>query len=369
MRYKKPLIVLLAFVLILIGIFVYKTSSVYPVLVQLATNKGQQLKETNGRINILLLGIGGGSHDGPNLTDTIILASLDPKADKVTLISIPRDLWYPPIQEKINDAYADGVVNGQGGLNEAEAAIEKLTGQPIDYGVRIDFSGFVEAVNIVGGLDITVDNTFDDYQYPISGMENATCGLSQEEIQKYASDSATQLVTDFPCRYMHVHFNKGPQHMDGQTALEYVRSRHAVQAVEASDFARSKRQEKVIKAFKDKVLSAQTLLNPEKLISLYDTLKSSIDTNIKQDEFASFIKLAQQMKNAKISSAVIDTGDPATNRPGLLINPPTSSVYNYAWVLTPRVGNGDFSEIQKYVSCEIIKGNCTVAPSLLSPTP
>ena len=336
------------------------TSTPSMLVLEVIFNKGINLKETDGRINILLLGIGGGSHDGPNLTDTIILASLDPKTDKVTLVSVPRDLWYPPIKEKINDAYADGVINGKGGLNEAESAIENITGQKVDYGVRVDFSGFVKAVNILGGLDINIQNTFDDYQYPIDGMENATCGHTQAELQAMANDTQDQLVQDFPCRYKHLHFNKGLQHMDGETALEYVRSRHAV-GIEGSDFARSKRQEQVIKAIKSKIFSAQTLLNPDKIFSLYDTLKSSIDTNIQQSEFDDFIRLAEKMKNAKIQSTVIDMGDASTGRAGLLINPPTSGEYNYAWVLTPRVGNGDFSEIKSYISCEITKGNCSVS--------
>ena len=154
--------------------------------------------------------------------------------------------------------------------------------------------------------------------------------------------------------------------MNGETALEFVRSRHATQTIEASDFARSKRQEKVIKAFKDKALSLQTLLNPGKVISLYTTLQGSIDTDIKQSEFDDFIRLAEKMKSAKIQSIVIDQGDDQTQRSGLLINPPSTGDYGYAWTLIPRTGNGNFSEIQSYISCQINKGNCSVLPT---PTP
>ena len=360
MHKKKPFIVVTIFILILVIIFVAKTANFYPFLFQLVFNRGINLKQTDNRINILLLGIGGGNHDGPNLTDTIMLANLDPKNDKVTLISIPRDVWFPEINQKINNAYANGQVNGKGGLKEAELSVSKITGQEIDYGVRIDFSGFVKAVDIMGGLDIVVDNTFDDYQYPIDGKENDPCGHTTADLQSLASTPEDQLPTIFPCRYLHIHFNKGPQHMDGATALEFVRSRHG-SAVEGSDFARSKRQEKVISAFKNKVLSPQTLINPEKILSLYSILKSSIDTDIKQDEFDDFIRLADKMKNAKIQSAVLDIGDAQTQRSGLLINPPTSSDYNYAWVLIPRTGNGNFSEIQSYIACEISKGNCLVS--------
>jgi LCP family protein required for cell wall assembly len=365
MHRKRPLI-LLGIIVVLLAIFIVKTASVYPFLFQLVFNQGINLKQTSdNRINILLLGIGGGNHDGPNLTDTIILASLDQKNNKVTLVSIPRDLWVPDLTmdvKKINGAYADGEAKQKGGgLVEAEAIVGEVTGQNIDYGVRLDFSGFVKAVDEIGGLDINVDNTFDDYQYPIDGQEDATCGHTPTELQAMASDSADQAVIDFPCRYMHVHFNKGLQHMDGATALEFVRSRHADQTIEASDFARSKRQEKVIAAFKNKVLSAQTLLNPGKIINLYNILSGSIDTDIKQNEFDDFIRLAEKMKNAKIQSVVIDQGDDTTGRPGLLINPPATSDYDYAWTLIPRVGNGNFSEIQKYITCEITKGNCVVS--------
>jgi len=367
---KRPLI-LVAIIVVILAIFVVKTANVYPFLFQLLFNRGIDLKQTtDNRVNILLLGIGGGTHDGPNLTDTIIFASLDPKSNKVTLASIPRDLWIPDLTgsvKKINDAYADGEsVKKGGGLQLAEAVVGKITGQNVDYGIRIDFSGFVKAVDIVGGLDVNVDNTFDDYQYPIDGKEADACGHTQDELKALATDSADQAVTDFPCRYKHVHFDKGLIHMDGETALEFVRSRHASQSVEASDFARSKRQEKVISALKSKVLSAQTLINPGKIISLYTVLQGSIDTDIKQSEFDDFIRLAEKMRNAKIQSVIIDQGDDQAQRPGLLINPPISSDYDYAWTLVPRTGNGNFSEIQNYISCEIDKGNCSVLPT---PTP
>jgi LCP family protein required for cell wall assembly len=361
MRKKRPLI-LLGIVAVILAVFIVKTANVYPFLFQLIFNRGIELKQTDSRINVLILGTGGGGHEGPNLTDTIIFASLDQKNNKVTLISIPRDLWFPDINQKINAAYQIGLSKKSGGgLALAEAAVGKLTGQSVDYGIRLDFSGFVKAVDIIGGLDINVDNTFDDYQYPIDGKETDTCGHTQEEMQALASTPEDQLPQVFPCRYLHIHFDKGLNHMNGATALEFVRSRHADQTVEKSDFARSKRQEKVIQAFKNKVLSAQTLINPGKIIGLYNALRSSIDTDIKQSEFDDFIRLAEEMKNARIQSTVIDAGDDTVQRPGLLINPPISSDYNYAWVLIPRVGNGNFSEIQKYVTCEVTKGNCVVS--------
>jgi LCP family protein required for cell wall assembly len=363
---RNPLLVIVIFLVIVFGFFIYKTSALYPFIFQLVFNKGVTLKQTNNNINVLLLGIGGGSHDGPNLTDTIILVTINQKSNKVILTSIPRDLWVSDLTmqvKKINGAYADGESKRKGGgLIEAEAIMGKITGQSIDYGVRIDFSGFVKAVDVLGGLDVNVENTFDDYAYPISGKENDSCGYTADDIAAFiATASAEQEQWDkFSCRYKHLHFDKGLMHMDGETALEFVRSRHAL-GVEGSDFARSKRQEKIIKAFKDKVLAAQTLINPVKVIELYNILSGSIDTDIKQSEFDDFIRLANGLKTAKIISSVIDTGDEQTNRPGLLLNPPQSREYGYTWTLIPRTGNGNFTEIQNYLTCEIEKSNCSVS--------
>lgn len=151
--------------------------------------------------------------------------------------------------------------------------------------------------------------------------------------------------------------------MDGKSALEFVRSRHA-KGEEGSDFARSKRQTKVITVFKDKIFSVDTLFNPGKIISLYDVLQTSIDTNIKQDEFDDFIRLAEKMKKGKIESAVLDTGDASKKREGLLAIPESIADYDLQWVVVPRAGNGDFSEIQEYVDCEINVGNCTISKAV-----
>ncbi len=367
MRKVKPLIII-GIVVAILAIFVVKTANVYPFLFQLIFNRNISLKQTDSKINILLLGIGGGSHEGPNLTDTVILANIDPKKNKVTMVSFPRDLWVPDLTgnvKKINQAYADGeAIKKGGGLALAKAVVSKVSGQEIDYGLRIDFSGFIKAVDIVGGLDINVENVFDDYKYPISGKEDDPCGNSDEDIKAFVATASAEIdfQDKFPCRYKHIHFDKGLVHMDGETALEFVRSRHAL-GVEGGDFARSKRQEKVIQAFKNKVISAQTLVNPTKLISLYNVLAGSIDTDIKQDEFDDFIRLATKMGGAKVESTVIDIGNPAIEKYGLLEEAPISDDYHGLSVLIPRVGNGNFSEIKEYVSCEITKDNCIVSKS------
>ena len=370
-RHHKRKRFLLIFFVVLISLLIWFIASVGKYLkpaYQLVFHKGIDLKKTQEqRINMLLLGIGGGTHDGPLLTDTIIFASIDQAHKRVTLVSIPRDLWMPDLQAKINTAYAYGEAKEKGGgLTLTKAAVQKITGQAIDYGFRIDFGGFVKAVDMIGGLDVTVERTFDDPEYPLSGKEQDTCGFTGEDFEKRATDEAQ--LDAFPCRYEHLHFVKGDQHMDGETALKFVRSRHAI-GPEGTDFARSKRQEKVIKAFKDKVFSLGTLFNPVKVVGLVNTLQDSIDTDIKEDEYDDFIKLAQKMKDAKIQSAVIDIGNEEEHTAGLLMNPPVNEDYKFQWVIIPRAGAQDYTEIQGYISCVIKTGtDCLTTPSP-SPAP
>lgn len=372
-RRKKSIrnIALLAIGVVVVFVIVkalFMLLSYAPVAYQFAFNKEIDLKRTGDqRVNILLLGIGGGIHDGPNLTDTIIFASIDPKQKKVTMVTLPRDLWAADLNAKLNIAYARGQDQGTGkGLILSKAVVGKILGQKIDYGFRIDFSGFIKAVDYMGGLDIDVERTFDDFAYPVEGKEDDLCGIEEQAVATLSAQIATGSAVDsdyFPCRFESLHFDKGMQYMDGVTALKYVRSRHAL-GPEGSDFARSRRQEKVISAFKEKVFSVGTILNPLKLLSLFDTFQSSIDTDITKDEYDDFVKLAQKMKGAPTKNYVIDAGNEAEGRPELLINPPVSlDQYGGAWVLVPKAGPRDYVDIQSYVRCLVEGTGCPVSPT------
>lgn len=356
-------------VIILVGVlfFILRYGS---IATETIFNNSINFKREDEKLNILILGIGGGKHEGPNLTDTIIFASIDADTKKITLISIPRDFWSPDLDAKINTAYAFAEEKDKGsGLNVARDAVGEILGQPIDYVIRLDFDGFVKAVDLIGGLDVEVERSFDDYEYPISGKEEDACGKSEEEVEKLAT--AESQLEAFPCRYEHLSFAKGRQFMDGETALKYVRSRHG-SGGEGSDFARSKRQEQVISSFRDKVFSLGTILNPVKLVSLYDVLKGSIDTDIRQDEYDDFIKLAKKMEDAKIESVVLDIGDPSNERYGLLTNPLSREPYRGQWVIVPRLGNGDFTEIQEVVKCSLNGERCEITETgirKITPTP
>lgn len=365
----KPLLIALVILVLVIfsapklGGFFDKVITIPRFITSLLFNKEIELKkeEDKGIVNILLLGIAGGTHDGATLTDTIMLAHIDPSENKVVLVSIPRDLWVPLLDSKINAAYEFGEQKKRGGgLTLAKATVYEILNQPVNYAFRVDFSGFVQIVDQLGGLDIEVEQTFDDYNYPIPGKESDLCNKSEDELKAIeatmsANPTIVPVTEIFPCRVEHLHFEKGQQHMDGKATLKYVRSRQA-EGLEGTDFARSRRQQKVLLALRDKGLSAGVLLNPLKLIQISQTLGKSIDTDIQSNEYDDFVKLAQKMRGAEIKNAVIDQGDEQEDRPGLLINPPVS--FYGAWVLSPRTG--DFKEIQEYVSCELTRDDCVI---------
>lgn len=275
--------------------------------------------EDRGRINIALLGIGGKGHDGGQLTDTIIASSLDLGAKKTAMVSIPRDLVVPIDNtlgwRKINNvnAYAERAQPGSGGL-AASQAISTVLEAPIDYYVKIDFNGFVKIVDELGGINICVDRTFDDYTYPAAG---------QEDNPNYNS------------RFEHLHFEAGCQTMDGTTALKYARSRHAY-GPEGTDFARAARQQKAIAAIKDKALSRETIFSPKKILNIITDLSDHIQTNLTLIEMTKLWGLVKDIKAEDIITRVLDNS-PA----GLLMD---SVGEDGAYTLVPRAGN--FSELQ-----------------------
>lgn len=299
------------------------------------------LRQTDGRINILLLGLDTRSErPAATLTDTIMVGSIDTDGRNADLISIPRDLWVPITDKysgKINSAYAVG------GIELTKEKVTEVLGIPIHYYALINFEGFKKAIDILGGIEIEVENTFDDYHYPIPGKEDDTCGIVEEPTpepvttQTEASKSAEKV---YLCRYDHLHFDKGLTKMDGETALKYARSRYAV-GVEEGDFARAKRQQKVIVAAKNKLLSLPTLLNPGKLKELYDTYGEFVETDMGIIEGQRFLEISQKLEKDNIKNAVIDKDS------GLVISPIDSDPYGGASVLIPK--GGDFSQIQAFV--------------------
>lgn len=335
------IIVLVAVFLTLKVFIVFRNNKVTPSLLSSLFNVSESpLKSTNNRTNFLLLGVPGQNYTGIDLTDTIIFVSIDVNKNDVLMISVPRDIWIPSMKDKINTAYHYGEsVKEGGGFVLVKSVIEEVTGQPVHYAMLLDFDGFVNLVDILGGLDINVEHAFVDEKFPIAGRENDVCGGDPQYL----------------CRFETIRFNQGLQHMDGKTALQYVRSRNAT-GEEGTDFARGARQRQILLAFEAKLLSLKNL-NPDKVKGIIDIVKKTIKTDLSFGEAAYLARFGLGYEGS-IRSIPLDWGNPDLNQEGFLTNPPTEKYEK--WVLEPRTG--DFNEIHSYISCFITDPTCQITP-------
>lgn len=304
--------------------------------ISLISQSTDDLQGENGRVNLLILGISGEERAGDDLTDTIIFASVSPQTGNTLLLSLPRDIWLASMRAKLNTAYHYGNQKKPGGgLVLAKAAVAEILDQPVNYGLVINFKGFEQIIDILGGVTIDVENSFDDYLYPIPGKENDECGGDPE----------------YRCRYEHLHFDAGDQTMDGERALKYVRSRFA-EGEEGTDYARSHRQQRLMVAIKNKLLSFKVLANPFKVVQLIKVLEQNFETDIPQKDWGGMAKLLLKMRAGDLKAEVLNGG--AEGEEGYLINPPPDpEKYDNHWVLIPRTGN--WQEIQEYIKEKIKK--------------
>lgn len=293
------------------------------------------LKEDNGVVNILVMGVGGENHEGNYLTDSLILVNLNIKTKKILLVSIPRDLWINELGDKINTAYEKGrAKNKETGIILAKATVSEVTGVDVHYGAVVDFQAFAKIVDAIDGVDVNIERTFDDFQYPIEDKENDLCGKNPDDIANI-DITEQNIATVFPCRYQHVHFDKGVTHLNGDLALKYVRSRHAT-GEEGTDFARSKRQLNLISAIRAKITKPEVYLNPQTIMKLSSDLKNDIESDLLTEQIIYLGKSFMQTSMSDVKTMTIDWGNQQNS--GLLINPPTQD-YNGVWVLVPRTGN------------------------------
>lgn len=281
--------------------------------------------EGDGRVNVLIMGRGGAGHEGEDLTDTMILASIDPIAKEAALVSIPRDLYVSVPGSgsmKINSVFYTGksaalsksaAINDDtkrraedAGFKMVEETVEKTFGLPVHYHVMADFSGFKQAIDTVGGIDLNAPADVRE-QMRIDG-------------QNYILD-----------------VKAGQQHMDGFKALAYARSRHTSPR---GDFDRSERQRLMILALKDKTLSLGTFSNPAKISKLIDAFGNHVQTSFNINDLSRLYDISKGIESSKVTS--IGLADPPNN---YLI---TSTIGGLS-VVIPRAGQGNYKEIQSYL--------------------
>lgn len=310
-------------VLIALGVFVFLLVAVFSILAYLFFSYNPQ----RDRINLAFLGESGPGHAGSNLTDTMIFTSIYSKG--TILVSVPRDFWYEPGKTKINAVYDYGQQDGGQGFAKTKEALGEIVGQKMDNAVLIDFQVFKDLVDLVGGVEINVDRTFDDFKYPIAGKEDDLCNGDKE----------------YQCRYEHLHFDAGLQHMNGELALKYVRSRNA-EGDEGTDTARSYRQEKVILALKKKLSSPNFFLYPSKLKQLNVILNNRVKSDMSRDDLIILARILVSSKARQLKTFVLD-GWQEDN--GLLYHPRRHS--SGQWVLLPR--DPSLDQIHKFIECLI----------------
>jgi polyisoprenyl-teichoic acid--peptidoglycan teichoic acid transferase len=280
------------------------------------------------RVNILLLGIDK-RDDEPiagTRSDTIMLASIDPVTRSAALISIPRDLWVTipgctavygcsAGQQRINVAHAVG------GPPLSVKTVSTDFGVPIQFYARVDFRGFEQAVDAVGGVVIDVDGPVKDDEYP---------------------------TEDYG--YQRIYFGPGPQLMDGHTALQYARSRHGT-----SDFARAARQQKVLVSLRNRALQLDMISRAPELAGI---LQKAVSTDLSPVQLLSLAKLISQVDRSKITDLVIDTNyvTPFKGSDGADLLSPNTAAIRAAIAATQKAAA--HPELQAKI--EVLNGSGTV---------
>lgn len=262
--------------------------------------------EQDGRINILLIAIGGEGHSGQNLADTIMVASVRPQSNEVALLSIPRDLYVQVPGEnyysKINSVHAYGEAERKDhGPEVLREKVSEITGLPIHYYARVDFNGFKSIVDAVGGVNITIENSFYDFWHKIN-------------------------------------FSAGTEKMDGERALAYVRARY-VEGPEGGDFKRNQRQQQILLALREKVFSVNTAFDFQAVNGILNSLSNNIRTDMQIWEMKRFFELARLVNPDQFHSVVLTTG-----HNGVLVGDTEILGDTPASILRTRTG--DYSEIQ-----------------------
>jgi len=297
--------------------------------------QSQPLKEDeNGRSNFLIFGTAedseGGTHEGGNLTDSIMVASVNQTTKDAYLISIPRDLWVDynrtdclvGYRGKINAVYFCGSNDGQDEQAGAEALRAKageILGLDVQYYVHLNFTAVIEAVDAVGGVEVTIET--DDPR-----------GILDRNF-------------DWKCNYTcyYVNYEQGEVvQLDGEHALALARARNAAggYGLAGGNFAREQNQQKVLRALVEKASSAGTLSNLGAVTGLIDALGNNLRTNIETKEIRTLMGLGMDIAPESILSlSLVNEDEPLVT---------TGNISGQS-IVQPLAGLYVYTDIQRYV--------------------
>lgn len=345
--FKKLAIVVGVILLLLAGYFAYKVfiasgnmfrGGGQSVLDGDGIDKSKLQHEGDGRVNVLLAATSedDGSHPGATLTDSIMVASIDPVNKSATLISIPRDLWVEIpdcsmyYREKINAVYQCGETDGfkedglpDGGMGLLQKVVQEVTGLNINYYAKINYAAFREAVDAVGGIDVNIESSDSRGIY----------------------DPNFDWICNYTCNK--VKWPNGVAHLDGEHALYLARSRNSAggYGLPRGDFDRTMYQRMMLIALKDKAVSLETLGNPVKVSALIDSLGNNVVTNFSRDDILNLYNVAKDIPSDGMKSIGLADEDVA-----LL----TTGTAGGASIVQPVAGLFEYSDIQTYLRGQLV---------------
>jgi len=280
------------------------------------------LKNQDGRVNILVAANSADDvgHNGANLTDSIMVLSVNTKNNTALMLSIPRDLWVniPGVgHSKINAAYPNG------GMGKLQSVVQDNLGLTVDYQALVNYGAFRDLVNAVGGITITIKSSDPRgiYDPDLDYKTRNCCALAK--------------------------YPNGPVNLNGTQALNLARARGEdprSYGFTNSDFDRTEHQRQMLLAIKDKASSASVVANPLKLTKLIDAVGNNVKTNLQVDEIETLYADTKKIDDNKIDSYNINTlnGKNAT----MLANYTSPDGQS---ALIPAAGLDDFSAIQKQI--------------------
>lgn len=233
---------------------------------------------TNNRTNILLMGID--RRPGEpfiSRTDSMMIISVDAENDRVSVLSVPRDLYVVIPgrgRDRINTAFVYGAAgnNPAGGAALAMQTIEYNLGVQLDHYVLVDFSAVINGIDALGGVDVNVPFNINDPTFP-----------------------------DMNYGFDPLYIPAGLQHFDGELALKYARTRHV-----DNDFGRAARQQQVVLAVRQKAIGLGITGLVTQAPSLYQQVEQGIRTDLTLDELIQLALLANEIEGENIETAVID---------------------------------------------------------------
>lgn len=357
-KWLKPLLIVVGVLVLAGGVFAWKADTllskissngnVLGSLTHIIPGVSDELKgEKEGRINILLLGMRGEELTGGGLlADTIMVASIVPAENKISLFSIPRDLYVKDpgrdSQSKINAVYAYGEEKRKGGgMEDMKTVVSDIVGQPIGYALAINFKGFTDLVNAVGGIEVDLKQPFEESmqfnEEHVCDSYTFTKRTGKFDNKFYTRKDGTKyLAASYPlCTNPNTECGgdfklpAGKQTLDGDKALCYARSRKT-----SSDFERAKRQQLVIQLIKQKALSVGTLTDYGKVTAMMDSLGNNIKTDMQAWEIKRLYEIETKMTSPQMSQKVLEN-----NEEGLLYNPEQRPETGY--ILLPIGDNYD----------------------------